>query len=59
MPPATRKQLALILGRHRSHYISDDAQLEELIGNVKLSENFVSVARDMDLLEPKVPEVSG
>lgn len=49
--------MALILGRHRSQFVSNDSELDALIGNEKLSENFVAVARDMDLLEPKIPEV--
>jgi 26S proteasome regulatory subunit N1 len=49
--------MALILGRHRSQFVSDDEELNALIGNHMLSENFVAVAREMDLLEPKIPEV--
>jgi 26S proteasome regulatory subunit N1 len=49
-------QMALILGRHRSSYSHDDPKLNDIIGNVNLSDRFLSVARDMDVLEPKTPE---
>ena len=51
-----RRQMALLLGRHRSTYTSDNEYLNELIGNIHLSEHFLTIARDMDLLEPKTPE---
>ena len=31
-------------------------QLREIISNSKLSEQFLALARDLDVLEPKVPE---
>ncbi len=34
----------------------EDESLNEIIGNCLLSERFLSVARDMDTLEPKTPE---
>ena len=57
-----KKQLCLLLGRHRSpHRVSDsegDDQelLNELVGNCHLSEQFLGVAREMDALTPKLPE---
>ena len=55
-----KKQMCLLLARHRVNYeIEDDDdedELNELIGNVKLSEQFLKVAQDLDVMEPKTPE---
>lgn len=56
-----RKQMAFLLARHRSTYVvadeAPDAEtLNEIIGNLHLSDIFLSVARDMDVLEPKTAE---
>jgi 26S proteasome regulatory subunit N1 len=52
-----KKQMAFILGRCRSSVtIDDNEELNEIIGNTALSERFLSVAREMGLLEPKTPE---
>jgi 26S proteasome regulatory subunit N1 len=55
-----RKQLSFLLARHRSNYempeANDSDDLREIVGNVNLSDMFVSVARDMDVLEPKTAE---
>lgn len=54
---ADKKQMSLILGRHRSSFIHEqDESLNDLIGNVALSDRFLSVALSMDILEPKTPE---
>ena len=51
-----KQQMAFILARHRSNFECDDEDLNELIGNVKLSEYFVSVAMDLNVADPKAPE---
>ncbi|KAG7360964.1 proteasome/cyclosome repeat domain containing protein [Nitzschia inconspicua] len=55
-----KKQMCLLLGRHRVHFeVQDDPnddELNELIGNEKLSENFLKVAQDLDVMDPKTPE---
>lgn len=51
-----KQQMAFILGRHRSNFECEDEDLNELIGNVKLSEYFVSVAKDLNVVDPKSPE---
>ena len=56
VPELVKKQLALILGRHRSNFTPEDEYLNELVGNVHLSEHFLAIARDMDVLDPKSPE---
>ena len=54
---AERKQLALILGRHRLFSIDEeDEELLDLIGNAQLSDNFLSLGRDLDVVEAKLPE---
>ncbi|RYG69137.1 hypothetical protein EON64_03445, partial [archaeon] len=53
---ATKKQMALILGSNRSLVSLDDENLNELISNTHLSEQFLSVVKDMDLAAPKAPE---
>ena len=58
--PTMKKQLCLLLGRHRVNYeVEDDPaeeELNELIGNEKLSEQFLKVAQDLDVMDPKTPE---
>jgi 26S proteasome regulatory subunit N1 len=58
--PTLKKQMCLLLGRHRFNYeVEDDPdedELNELIGNEKLSEHFLKVAQDLDVLDPKTPE---
>lgn len=54
--PICKKQMAFILGRNRSSFECEDTELNELIGNSRLSEYFVSVGRDMDVMDPKSPE---
>lgn len=51
-----RKQMALILGRERVNFETDDEDLSTLISNTQLSEQFKLVARELDVVEPKLPE---
>lgn len=53
---STKKQLAYMLGRQRNPFETEDEELFSIISNEKLSENFKSLARDLDVLEPKHPE---
>jgi 26S proteasome regulatory subunit N1 len=58
---AMRKQMCLLLGRHRVNYevdasVEDAESLNELIGNVHVSEQFLKLAQDLDVLDPKTPE---
>jgi 26S proteasome regulatory subunit N1 len=45
-----------MLGRQRNPYDSSDEELQRIISNEKLSEHFKSLARDLDVLEPKHPD---
>eukprot|EP00602_Paraphysomonas_sp_CaronLab_P000859 CAMPEP_0185030934 /NCGR_PEP_ID=MMETSP1103-20130426/18094_1 /TAXON_ID=36769 /ORGANISM="Paraphysomonas bandaiensis, Strain Caron Lab Isolate" /LENGTH=894 /DNA_ID=CAMNT_0027566249 /DNA_START=45 /DNA_END=2729 /DNA_ORIENTATION=- len=51
-----KKQMAFVLARSRYNFECDDEELNELIGNARLHEYFQSVARDLDVIEPKTPE---
>ena len=52
-----KQQMAFILARHRASYVDEeDDELNNLIGNEKLSECFLHLARDVDVMEPKTPE---
>jgi len=62
--PLMRKQMAILLGRHRvNHEVEEDdldgddiEVLNELIGNERLSEQFLKLAQDLDVMDPKTPE---
>lgn len=52
----TLNQMAFMLGRQRNPYETADEELSKIISNEKLSEHFKSLARDLDVLEPKHPD---
>jgi len=65
--PLEKKQLCYLLARHGYALDLEEGpaavededlreQLREIISNSKLSEQFLALARDLDVLEPKVPE---
>lgn len=65
--PVEKKQIAYILGDAKvwidltegQASVKDEALLEELqaiMGNVRLSERYLALARDLDVMEAKVPE---
>ena len=54
-----KKQMCLLLGRHRVNFeIEDDdeEELNELIGNCHISEIFLKLAQDLDVVDVKTPE---
>lgn len=51
-----KKQLAFLLARQSIVLDTGDLDLNELMSNARLSENFLALARDLDIMEPKVPE---
>ncbi|KAJ6683364.1 hypothetical protein OIU85_007088 [Salix viminalis] len=60
-----KKQFSYILARHGSAFVLDDdisaddvdrEVLEEIINNTKLSEGYLTLARDIEVMEPKSPE---
>lgn len=56
---SVRLQLAFDLGRAGillDEEVEDDEDLRTAMSNLKLSEQFLHLAKDLDVLEPKVPE---
>lgn len=58
-----RKQLAFLLGRQQIYWemegLGNDEQcgeLREIMNNSRLSHNFLNLARELDIMEPKVAE---
>lgn len=55
-----KKQMCLLLARHRVNFevVGDDLEDEynELIGNSMLSDQFLKLAQDLDVMDPKTPE---
>ncbi len=57
-----RKQLAFLLARQQiysdldSDKVEDADELREMMNNSRLSQNFLNLARELDILEPKIPE---
>ena len=58
---ALKKQLAFILARQRiclelEGEDAEDTELQECLNNTKLPEHFKSLAKELNVLDPKVPE---
>eukprot|EP00743_Colponemidia_sp_Colp-15_P001196 GILK01001314.1.p1 GENE.GILK01001314.1~~GILK01001314.1.p1 ORF type:complete len:882 (-),score=172.35 GILK01001314.1:53-2698(-) len=51
-----QKQMAFLLARHRVQYTTADEQLSHIISNEHLSEHFLMLARDLDVMEAKTPD---
>lgn len=51
-----KKQMALILARHKSPFEVDDEEINIIICNTNLSERFLSFGIAMDAADPKTPE---
>ncbi|KAM3581505.1 proteasome regulatory particle base subunit [Umbelopsis sp. WA50703] len=54
--PLVKKQLAFLLARQQIYLEVEDSDLAECLNNTHLSEHFISLARELDVLEPKTPE---
>ncbi|KAI8369001.1 armadillo-type protein [Blakeslea trispora] len=54
--PLLKKQMAFQLARQQIHIETEDADLNACINNSNLSNYFLSLARELDVMEPKVPE---
>ncbi|CAM9663790.1 unnamed protein product, partial [Ectocarpus sp. 6 AP-2014] len=51
------QQMSFIMARHRASYEHpDDDDVNEIIGNGSLSEHYLALARDLDVMEAKTPE---
>ncbi|KAK4336768.1 hypothetical protein RND71_043855 [Anisodus tanguticus] len=55
---ATQKQLAFMIGRQQIFLNDDtlDAELIDIMSNTQLNQHFLALGRELDILEPKVPE---
>jgi len=51
-----KKQLGFMLARQRIFIETEDSQLNDIIYNTKLSEYYLALAQDLDIMEPKIPE---
>ena len=57
-----RKQLAFLLSRQQIYWeldesrIQDAYEIKEIMNNSRLSQNFLNLARELDIMEAKVPE---
>jgi 26S proteasome regulatory subunit N1 len=51
-----RKQLAFIIARHQFVVDLEDEEVSGILNNSHLSEHFIALGRELDILEPKVPE---
>jgi len=54
--PIEKKQLAYLLARQQINIEEEDEDLNEILNNTKLTENFIALARDLDVMEPRSPE---
>jgi 26S proteasome regulatory subunit N1 len=52
--PAVKKQLAFMLGRQ--HLFLEDDEFNDIISNSSLSEYFLALGQDLDIMEAKTPE---
>lgn len=48
--------MAILLGRHQIFLELEDEKLAELNSNTHLHSYFQSLARELDIMEPKTPE---
>lgn len=51
-----QKQLGFILARQQYWYEIDDEEVQQCVSNISLSEHFTYLAKELNLLDPKVPE---
>jgi len=53
-----QKQLAFMIGRQQIFLNDDilDAELIDIMSNAQLNQHFLALGRELDILEPKVPE---
>uniref|UniRef100_A0A1B6D744 26S proteasome non-ATPase regulatory subunit 2 n=2 Tax=Clastoptera arizonana TaxID=38151 RepID=A0A1B6D744_9HEMI len=59
--PIVRKQLAFMAGRQQlqitiNDEIEDKNELDDIINNILISSNFHNLARELDIVEPKMPD---
>ena len=52
------RRLRFVVGAHKLtvEFLEDDEELSEIIGNAKLNENYLSLGRELNIVEAKTPE---
>lgn len=53
---SVKKQLAFLLARQRLFTVVTDDDLSDILNHTKLSESFLALARDLDIVEAKTPD---
>eukprot|EP00124_Ichthyophonus_hoferi_P001063 Ihof_evm3s49 gene=Ihof_evmTU3s49 len=53
---ALQRQMAFIMARQQTVIETDDDDLQEMLANSHLNANFLALARDLDIMAPKLPE---
>lgn len=51
-----QKQLGFILARQQYWFEIDNEEVQQCVSNISLSEHFMYLAKELNLLDPKVPE---
>lgn len=54
--PTTRKQLAFMLARHKLFTVVEDEDNADVINHTNLSESFLTLGKDLDVVEAKTPD---
>ncbi|KAF9585414.1 proteasome regulatory particle base subunit [Lunasporangiospora selenospora] len=54
--PLMKRQLAFMLARQQISIETEDEDLQNCLNNTHLTTNFINLARELDLMEPKTPE---
>ncbi|GJJ69799.1 26S proteasome regulatory subunit N1 [Entomortierella parvispora] len=54
--PLLKKQLAFMLSRQQISVETEDEDLQNCLNNTHLTNHFINLARELDLMEPKTPE---
>lgn len=54
--PALKKQLAFLIARGGIRIETDDENIAECLNNSRLSEHFLALGKELNILDPKTPE---
>jgi len=52
----TKRQLAFMLARHRLFTVVEDEENADVLNHTNLSESFLTLGKDLDIMEAKTPE---
>jgi 26S proteasome regulatory subunit N1 len=51
-----KKQLGFMLARQQINLETGDEEIQNILNNSLLSENFLQLGKELEILEPKTPE---